>query len=905
MKKTLLYARESVAFDEVLSLVDADGVPIDITGWTFSLDLMRQAGSPDLTLDMNPAGGDGGFAIVDGGAGELRMIVLQASLAGVDDTTGDFTLFGDLLGAPSGVDQKFIADMRLNVTTAGGDFGGSTAVVAVDAIGAVLKEELSALVIQAESATRNGRAYVAGKVASLVWSTSLDSATPTVTLDEGLFYEENNGGTFKEKIAPVAATQLSDGHGLVVDFANGPVDGSGRYIPQLVAIASGLQTGWQTARKYVLIAKAHGKRVVFGEYRLTQEVLTDASIAALASSPAEALPAAIDLSRYGLPEQLAMNAIFSPSTGLTFSSDGRQITAEASTGRIYFRTDDTWYTPRFSAGDTLALWFRVLAGTPSSVLLSFYAADDTPIGAAIQLQTLGPFRFFEGAVPANADYLGFHISNVGGANPLTIEQPTMAVRKPTTDRLPNQRSLAFDSLRAAFDIPEDITDLWPDSPLLSKITGNGAAPSFEDETVILAPTDSLSGAKLEGVNFPVGTKLSWLVHLTDQNRHVRYVAIKHSRPQATETFQIQSIGDGWFYGVTTVTDAGGGASAVQVEIDNRSSSFFTPLGDIRVDRIVLMQGDVLPHRLPSRASIDPTAYDADEIVVTQAAGEVNVFVKGSNPASAKYIRYRIAQYDLLAENNGQGWRWAEAYEATRTGDTTFATGKRILNGGENWLAIREANKSDFMGGAAHGDTKLQSFTVLVDGVAITLDGVTSYRGRRIEFLMRSQLVEADVAPATDIPTFDVVTTFAIDRPNGAILTQLPVALRTVDVVAMYLAMLSFERHENGDTNLALLSDKAFWAPDYVEYDVSAEGHAAPTTNADRIILSGPSGFSAEVEILKGWVDDVSQSFVHDSAGYNKLYFSPTGIFPSTGPGFTMNLGDFVVMKARYRIDTRN
>ncbi|WP_370189233.1 hypothetical protein [Qipengyuania sp.] len=151
MNKTLLYARESVVFDKVLTLVDADGAPIDITGWTFALDLTRQAGSSDLSLDMNTASGDGGFAVVDGSAGELRMVVLQAALAGIEDTTGDFTLFGDLLGTAPASSAVFVRDIRLNVTTAGTEFAGTSYEVALESIGAVLKTELNAIVDQAEA----------------------------------------------------------------------------------------------------------------------------------------------------------------------------------------------------------------------------------------------------------------------------------------------------------------------------------------------------------------------------------------------------------------------------------------------------------------------------------------------------------------------------------------------------------------------------------------------------------------------------------------------------------------------------------------------------------------------------------------------------------------------------------
>ena len=133
--KTILHARESVAFDEEMVVRDTAGNPIDITGMTFALVLQRQAGSPDVTLGMAEASGDEGFFIIDGPTGVLRMVIDQATLAGIEDTTGNFTMFGDLLGTPSGGEARFISDVRMTVTTAGNEFAGATYRLILDALG--------------------------------------------------------------------------------------------------------------------------------------------------------------------------------------------------------------------------------------------------------------------------------------------------------------------------------------------------------------------------------------------------------------------------------------------------------------------------------------------------------------------------------------------------------------------------------------------------------------------------------------------------------------------------------------------------------------------------------------------------------------------------------------------------
>ncbi len=166
MNKTMLYARESVAFDELIIVADTNGLPIDVTGWQFDLALTDQAGSIVLNLGMASSGD--GFTVIDGANGELRLLIAQASLTAIDDTTGDFELFGDLLGSLAGQPRRLFADVRMRVTTAGNDFQGGAFRIVLDAVSPRIIAEIVASATEAAAiaveaagdATTNGAAQV-------------------------------------------------------------------------------------------------------------------------------------------------------------------------------------------------------------------------------------------------------------------------------------------------------------------------------------------------------------------------------------------------------------------------------------------------------------------------------------------------------------------------------------------------------------------------------------------------------------------------------------------------------------------------------------------------------------------------------------------------------------------------
>jgi hypothetical protein len=112
-----LEARESVGLTTTL-IISSGGNLVDLTGWTFAATFERQAGAPDFSLAMAGSLSPSvqGFFVDGGVGGRLAMNILPATLQGVDDTTGRFTLNADLLGTPPGGPRQFIAAIVATIT---------------------------------------------------------------------------------------------------------------------------------------------------------------------------------------------------------------------------------------------------------------------------------------------------------------------------------------------------------------------------------------------------------------------------------------------------------------------------------------------------------------------------------------------------------------------------------------------------------------------------------------------------------------------------------------------------------------------------------------------------------------------------------------------------------------------
>jgi hypothetical protein len=111
-----LWCRMSVGFFGEYTLSNPNGLAVDITGWTFAQVLERVAGTPDVTLGMAATADDEGFFITEAAAGNYQVRILAATLVAIDDTTGDFTMFGDIIGTRPDATRAWIEDQQLEVT---------------------------------------------------------------------------------------------------------------------------------------------------------------------------------------------------------------------------------------------------------------------------------------------------------------------------------------------------------------------------------------------------------------------------------------------------------------------------------------------------------------------------------------------------------------------------------------------------------------------------------------------------------------------------------------------------------------------------------------------------------------------------------------------------------------------
>lgn len=614
----------------------------------------------------------------------------------------------------------------------------------------------------------NARRFISGKITAA----TISGGNITVSVSEGRSWKENNGGLSEYKIAPLADQVLGAGECLVVDFDDGTLDGSGRYIPEKLLAGQAAATGWQTARKYILVGN-NSFGSLFGEYTQAPQASVSRSI--------------------GVHD-----------------------------GKVAFSTNSGQSLPIYDSSTRTLSW-------PQLVIVH---KDQTgELRARIKLQA-GSIQFPSGK---------YWVAALDLSQVLYDETPATAI-----------------------SIGQYFTGGW-----------NG---DDEDWMPLFAVSDDVSYP----VCFPPTV------------------------------------------GSTPYPGTQGGTSA----------------------------------------------YDPEEVVILQRETEVDIMMKGSNPASNKYLRYRM-QRVTTPSINSDVWRLNEVWEVDRTGEFTFSSVKRICNGGEFETAIRQASKSDFMGGTAHGDEELFTVTMLIDGTQVDLGQTANFRGRRVEFLQGSDMYEVDTDPAKSNRVAKNYKRWVYE--GGELeLFQRVVWEDAIELDVTYMTMCTFERWE-GTTQI---SDRGYRSPLYLEEAIGASFGVSITVNGTNFIdgevvditaqdgtgtglkgiatvsgggvtavavtnyvsgytdgeavyitsqdgagaggegnltrgftmvettaniakASGPNGYSAEVEILQGW-DKANRNFKFSNAlSYNKFYFD------FTGAAYTTQVGEVFESRTRYKLDTRN
>lgn len=287
-------------------------------------------------------------------------------------------------------------------------------------------------------------------------------------------------------------------------------------------------------------------------------------------------------------------------------------------------------------------------------------------------------------------------------------------------------------------------------------------------------------------------------------------------------------------------------------------------------------------------------YAQDEIVARiNGTDQVDVYMKGSNPTSYQYLRYPMKNVPD-AGIGSDVWRWTETFEAERTGDMAFTTGLSICNSGEVETAIMIDGKTDFMGGNAHGDEIKVWDRLLIDGVEVSLSTAADYRCRRVELMQKSELFEPDTATPQSNLIATAYKRWVFEAGDVEIFEHL-VFDAAVTLKQTYLAMLPILRL-NGATQI---TDTGYVSPLYEAQDISVDGFTPVYFDGKIAKISGPNGYSAEVEILEGWDKPNRRFNFSPAASYNKLYFD------FTGADYPTLVGEVMEARTRYRLDTSN
>lgn len=380
------------------------------------------------------------------------------------------------------------------------------------------------------------------------------------------------------------------------------------------------------------------------------------------------------------------------------------------------------------------------------------------------------------------------------------------------------------------------------------------------------------------IKLPAGS-----ITLTNQNYCVAYIDLNEVPTGGGADTPLTAIHQGQYFGAATDRFQG---LAHQMPIFYwNTSTDYGPLSGFPV---------------PSITGIT-AAPSADDIPVIQTAGQLRIFIKGSKGGSDRYLEY-VLHRTVVANDGGVTpnsqsdlWRIEGVYECSYAGGFSFTRlrgAAPVVNTGEWECAIQETGKPDFIGGY-HGDELLSQFHLLIDGVWRDATVAANYVCRRIEVVQVSTLYRCN----TTTPVAGHIKRYDITARGIEILQDVTWQV-AMQLDKAFLAMLPIKRLLN-DTSGDQVTDRVVRDPAYTLEDVSAAGFTEVRTVSKVANLWGPTGISAEVEVLESPGLPNAGLTINSSNFYNKVYFDVCG------PAYTTTVGEKWRTRARYRLNTSN
>ena len=324
--------------------------------------------------------------------------------------------------------------------------------------------------------------------------------------------------------------------------------------------------------------------------------------------------------------------------------------------------------------------------------------------------------------------------------------------------------------------------------------------------------------------------------------------------------------------------------------------------DYTVGRKILIFGNSTGRvcgELVQIAAMASIKNDPNLIFIKHTSGQLNIYVKGSNPFSNRYILYQFQRQ--TGDNNLSGlyapydvWRLNVTLEVEQTARFTFTSIRNITNAGETECAIQQQGKADFVGGQNHGNEVFSTISLLVDGVLRVITATGNYVCKRLELIVNSQLNEY----GNNLNKIADKVTRWIFEDRKAELNNRITWSDSITVTFAYLTMVSAYR-ENPANASELITSVGMREPLYQLEFMSTSGFTPVYSEARQCRLWGNVGISINVDVLNYPTIPQWQFYFANFADRNKIYFG------SLANPYTTEINEVWASKSVITIDTRN
>jgi len=235
-----------------------------------------------------------------------------------------------------------------------------------------------------------------------------------------------------------------------------------------------------------------------------------------------------------------------------------------------------------------------------------------------------------------------------------------------------------------------------------------------------------------------------------------------------------------------------------------------------------------------------------------------------------FIGYGFNRY-IDETKNTDIYRINDLKVYTYNGSQFIDTGMFIVKSGEWEMAVKQSGAPDFIGGRAHGNEKMTSWSIEIDGKEPT-DGVYAFNEINIMCVstMYSQIDQSEFGTHYKHYIFNDKLT----------VKQNVIFNKVYSLQKSYLAMLPINRYVDSINTNPHITSEAYNYQNYAIQDISLDGHQAISINGNTgyVMYNKLVGQKPMVRMKVNYPNALpnNSSFISGDALYNKVYFDYCG-----------------------------